>query len=265
MQLSQDVEADTDTFRKAATKNLRSTFSMEGVEKGAESVRMFGTELEAVEFKMSKIKEQGLNLSSIHGDPKEIQKLSEEYQKLTIEHDKLSQAANARRAHQELIKNFVSAQLIVWAIRKVFQLLTQGLKDASNAAAEAEQVFGRFDAVFGGLTVQTPPCRTWWTILVIAKSSAADILSTIGNTALGFGASAREAAQFSETVPRRFPYHGVPRCCWNTIRLCPTLHEWSVGKRRELPLHRSVVRESRLTLSYKRTVGKTLQDKPWMG
>jgi hypothetical protein len=196
-----DVEADTDTFRKAATKNLRSTFSMEGVEKGAESVRMFGTELEAVEFKMSKIKEQGLNLSSIHGDPKEIQKLSEEYQKLTIEHDKLSQAANGTGERiKNLIKNFVSAQLIVWAIRKVFQLLTQGLKDASNAAAEAEQVFGRFDAVFEGLDRANAAVQNMVDNFGIAKSSAADILSTIGNTALGFGASAMEAAQFSETV-----------------------------------------------------------------
>jgi hypothetical protein len=196
-----DVEADTDTFRKAATKNLRSTFSMEGVEKGAEAVRMFGTELEAVEFKMSKIREQGLNLSSIHGDPKEIQKLSEEYQKLTIEHDKLSKAANGTGERiKNLIKNFVSAQLIVWAIRKVFQLLTQGLKDASNAAAEAEQVFGRFDAVFEGLDRANAAVQNMVDNFGVAKSSAADILSTIGNTALGFGASAMEAAQFSETI-----------------------------------------------------------------
>lgn len=196
-----DVEADTDTFRKAATKNLRSTFSMEGVEKGAEAVRMFGTELEAVEFKMSKIKEQGLHLSSIHGDPKEIQKLSEAYQKLTIEHDKLSKAANGTGERiKNLIKNFVSAQLIVWAIRKGFQLLTQGLKEASTAAAEAEQVYQKFLTVFNNMQIATDSVSKLVNEFGLANSSARDIMSTIGDMATGLGATDAEAAAFAGTT-----------------------------------------------------------------
>jgi hypothetical protein len=78
-----DVAKDTSNFNKSATKDLQ-IFDEEvfgkSVDKGANSVRMFGTELEAVQYKMSRVREQGQIMLKGGGDPKQIKALSEEYQ-----------------------------------------------------------------------------------------------------------------------------------------------------------------------------------------
>lgn len=202
-----NVVADTQNFQQSMTRMLGEYKGFdnykEGIERTAQAYRDMGNDLGAVQYKMTSIQQQVLDMTAAQADPAEIQKLTDEYKKLAVQHKELSEAANGSGARiKNLIKNFVSAQLIVWAIRKAFQMLTQGLKEASTAAAEAEQVFGRFDAVFEGLERANAAVSEMVDNFGVAKSSAADILASIGNTALGFGASAMEAAQFSETVAK---------------------------------------------------------------
>jgi hypothetical protein len=54
------------------------------LDKQAKGARMFGTELDAVNLKMQAIKSTGMKLVDIGGDPEEIKRLSNEYQKLTV-------------------------------------------------------------------------------------------------------------------------------------------------------------------------------------
>ena len=202
-----NVIADTENFQKSMTRKLgefEGFDSFKGkLQKTADAYKLMGNDLGAVQYKMTAIQQQILDMSTSHGDPKEIQKLANEYKKLTKEHEELAKAQNGTNTRiKNLIKNFVSAQLIVWALRSVVSGLTKGLKEASAAAAEAEQTFGRFDAVFEGLERANSAVENMVDNFGVAKSSAADILSSIGNTALGFGASAMEAAQFSETVAK---------------------------------------------------------------
>jgi hypothetical protein len=200
-----NVVADTQNFQQSMTRKLgefEGFDSFKGkLQTTADAYKLMGNELGGVQYKMTAIQQQILDMSTSHGDPKEIQKLATEYKKLTKEHEELAKAQNGTSTRiKNLIKNFVSAQLIVWALRSVVSGLTKGLKEASTAAAEAEQTFGRFDAVFEGLERANSAIDNLVDNFGVANSSAADILSSIGNTAIGFGASAIEAAKFSETV-----------------------------------------------------------------
>ena len=65
------------------------------------------------------IKQQGEYLSSIGGDPEQIKKLSDEYAKLSKRKTDLSKSTSGTGTRiKNLVKNFVSAQLVVFAIRK---------------------------------------------------------------------------------------------------------------------------------------------------
>jgi archaellum component FlaC len=130
----------------------------EGIERIAQAYRDMGNDLGAVQYKMTSIQQQVLDMTAAQADPAEIKKLTDEYKKLSAEHKELSEAANGSGARiKNLIKNFVSAQLIVWAIRKAFQMLTQGLKEASTAAAEPSRRSGVSMRYSRALSVRTPP------------------------------------------------------------------------------------------------------------
>jgi|GEM_PF-3061658 len=199
-----DVMKDTENFSKAVTKDM-DVFSPEkfskDIDKDAKAIGMFGTNLEALEYRMGRVREQGIRMATSGGDPEQVKALSEEYAKLSKEHDVLSKSINGTGNRiKNLLKNFVSAQLIVWALRTALSGIVNMLKESSKAAAEAEQVFGRFDAVFDQLERANKAVSNLVDNFGVAKSSAADIVSSIGNTAFGFGASSMEAAQFSEKV-----------------------------------------------------------------
>ena len=176
---------------------------MGDVGKQGEAYKTFGTELESVNRQMSLIEETGRKLVLGGGKPEDIKKLSEEYSRLSTEHDRLSGSANGTGTRiKNLIKNFVSAQLIVFAIRKTFQLFTQGIKESSQAAAEAEQVHQRFLTVFDGLSKATEAVDDLVNSYGLANTSAKNIMATIGDMAAGLGASESEAAQFADTTAK---------------------------------------------------------------
>ena len=202
-----NVMGDTNNYVDSMTRRLGEFKGFEsfnkGLEKTASGYSMVGDELGAVQYKMGEIKNQIISMQSgeTKADPEDVQKLANEYKKLSEQHATLAKEADGTGTRiKHLLKNFISAQLIVWALRTAVSGLTNGLKDSSKAAAEAEQTFGRFDAVFEGLERANDAIQNMVDNFGVANSSAADILSSIGNTALGFGASAMEAAQFSETV-----------------------------------------------------------------
>ena len=199
-----NVISDTENYQQSMTRQLGEFKGFDnytkGIERTAQAYRDMGNDIGAVQYKMTAIQQQVLDMTAANADPAEIKKLTTSIRS-SVQHKGLRKPTERTRI-KNLIKNFVSAQLIVWAIRKAFQMLTQGLKEVSTAAAEAEQTFGRFDAVFEGLERANAAIGEMVDNFGVAKSSAADILSSIGNTALGFGASAMEAAQFSETVAK---------------------------------------------------------------
>lgn len=174
---------------------------LENTKRSGDAVKAFGTDLESVQYKMNMIKEQGTKMLMTGGykeDSKEIVKLQDEYAKLTKEHEALSRAANGTGQRiKHLIWNFVSAQLIVFALRKAFSLLVGGIKESSQAAAEAEQVMQKFSTVFEGLDAAQQSVDRLTQSFGLASTSAKNIMATIGDMAYGLGASQQEAAEFA--------------------------------------------------------------------
>lgn len=202
--LKDEMVAYYDTYAKATTKQ-QMVFDPKrfnaGLDKQAEAATMFGKEIDGIALKMQTIKEQGIRMVTKGGDPEQIKALSAQYQELSKQHDKLSAAANGTGTRiKNLIKNFVSAQLVVWAIRQAFTFLTTTIREASQAAAEAEQVSQKFMTVFDGMQKAIDSVDRLTSSFGLAKSSAKDIMSTIGDMASGLGATDAEAAAFAGTT-----------------------------------------------------------------
>lgn len=202
--LKDEMVAYYDTYAKATTKQQMvfdpKSFNA-GLDKQAEAATMFGKEIDGIALKMQAIKEQGIRMVTKGGDPEQIKALSAQYQELSKQHDKLSAAANGTGTRiKNLIKNFVSAQLVVWGIRQAFTFLTTTIREASQAAAEAEQVSQKFMTVFDGMQKAIDSVDRLTSSFGLAKSSAKDIMSTIGDMATGLGATDAEAAAFAGTT-----------------------------------------------------------------
>ena len=100
-----------------------------------------------------------------------------------------------------LIKNFVSAQMIVWAIRKAFTSITTTLKEASEAASEAEETYNLFITTFENASITAEQTASRLSnALGIANSTAQETLGTFGDLAAGYGATDKEALEFAETA-----------------------------------------------------------------
>lgn len=169
------------------------------LEKSATAATLFGTEIDGIAVKMAKIKEQGTILSLAGGDKEQIKALSDEYQRLSKEHATLSNAANGTGTRiKNLIKNFVSAQLIVYALRMAVSAFTGTIKDASQAAAELEQIEGRFQAVYDGISRADEAVDNLVKNFGLAASTGKNVVSQIGDIMMGLGMSQSAAAEFAE-------------------------------------------------------------------
>lgn len=100
-----------------------------------------------------------------------------------------------------LIKNFVSAQMIVWAIRKAFTFFVNTLKESAEAAAEAEETYNLFITTFEDVaTTAEKTANRLASSLGMANSTAQEALGTFGDLAAGYGATDKEALEFGETA-----------------------------------------------------------------
>jgi len=204
-----NVVADTQNFQKSMTRKLGEFEGFDSfkdkLQTTADAYKLMGNELGGVQYKMTAIQQQVLDMTAVQADPAEIQKLATEYKKLTKEHEELAKAQNGTSTRiKNLIKNFVSAQLIVWALRKAFQMLTQGIKEASDAAAAAEQVYNKFDTVFDGLENKAAQVAdTIATQYGMAGSSAREAMASIADMFVGMGVDQEEALSRAEQLTSR--------------------------------------------------------------
>ena len=169
------------------------------LDKQTEGVRMFGTELDAVHSRMSAVKSQGIKLVNTGGSQEEISRLSTEYGKLEETSKSLSKATNGTGTRiKNLMKNFVSAQLIVWAIRSAFSALTNTIKESSAAQAEAQQNANKFATVFKNLSSANQTVTELTSDYGLAVSTAQNATATMGDMAIGLGATVQQAAEFAD-------------------------------------------------------------------
>ena len=152
------VEGETAGIQERIRANLETGvgFNEEKFNKGLESsagfARMFGTEIDAVKVKMSSLQDEAQKLYGVKGQEDNVRKLSAEYQKQAKVLDTLQkQTTGTGTRIKNLIWNFVSAQAIVWGLRMAFSGLINIIRESSQAAAEAEQVYQKFLTVFNNM------------------------------------------------------------------------------------------------------------------
>lgn len=102
---------------------------------------------------------------------------------------------------KNLVKNFVSAQMVVWAIRKAFNAITNTLKESSEAASQAEETYNLFITTFETVATTAENTATRLASSIgMANSTAQKALGTFGDLAAGYGATDKAALEFGETA-----------------------------------------------------------------
>ncbi len=102
---------------------------------------------------------------------------------------------------KNLVKNFVSAQMVVWAIRKAFTTVVNTFKEAAEAASQAEETYNLFVTTFENVATTAERVSTRLaSSMGMANSTAQKALGTFGDLAAGYGATDKAALEFGETA-----------------------------------------------------------------
>lgn len=106
---------------------------------------------------------------------------------------------NERMAN--LVKSFVSAQAVVWAVSKAFKTLTNVLKESVEVAAKAEETANLFNTTFE--TIQNTANKVSSSLsnsLGFSNSTIQQSLGLFGDLAMGYGQSQSAALSFAEAA-----------------------------------------------------------------
>jgi len=204
-----EIQSEADAFTAAMGKSFDSgsyDSYIKNLNRHGDAVEMFSGKLQATKFKLDKLKERGTFLALYGGkdNQEELKKIQEETAKLTAEYEKLEKQSGGTAVRiRNLVKNFVSAQLVVYALRLVVGSLVRSIRESAQAAAEAEQIFGRFDVVFESITkAARDMAESIGADTGYAASSIATAMSEIGDTFINLGASEQFALELSEQLTR---------------------------------------------------------------
>lgn len=102
-----------------------------------------------------------------------------------------------------LVKSFVSAQVVVWGIRKVFTSVINLIKESAQVASEAEETYNLFITTFENVSsAAIKTASTLASSFGMATSTAQKALGTFGDLVIGYGATDKEALAFGETAAK---------------------------------------------------------------
>jgi hypothetical protein len=130
----------------------------------------------------------------------ESKKLGQQMQVLKKRMDDASHTSLSERM-KNLVKSFVSAQAVVYLIRKSINLLTNGLKEMASEASKAEETANLFNTTFSQIqSTASKTANTLASSLGMASATIQQSLGLFGDLAMGYGQSQSEALKFAETA-----------------------------------------------------------------
>ena len=154
-------------------------------EKEVAVLRKLGLQQEEYNLTMKNAKEQMLALSpSMRNYESEMERLSAEYTKAKTNLEQLTaeQARASKGGLGQYVGTVVKGMLVHQAVAKAIQTVKQVIKEASQAAAEAEQRYNKLDTVFEGFTKTARDLTsTLASAIGVANSTAASALTTVGD------------------------------------------------------------------------------------
>lgn len=163
-----------------------------------DSVSQMKQEYEAYSQSLTKI------INTLGDGSPEAKKMAEAMSELGKRIEKAGTQTTATSVRiKNLVKNFVSAQLVVWAIRKAFTTVTNTLKESAEAASKAEETYNLFITTFENVATTAENVATRLaSSMGMANSTAQKALGTFGDLAAGYGATDKAALEFGETATK---------------------------------------------------------------
>lgn len=128
------------------------------------------------------------------------QELANKMKALEKEMNKASKTPiNERMAN--LVKSFVSAQAVVWAISKTFRTIINLFKESAEAASKAEETANLFNTTFGNIqSTANNVSLNLSTSLGMANSTIQQSIGLFGDLAMGYGQTQDAALKFAESA-----------------------------------------------------------------
>lgn len=166
-------------------------------------MRLIGDEAGLAKLKLDEYENALRNVIKLEGEgSSKAKELAAQYKKQQDVLSKLSSTTTKFSVRvTNLIKSFVSAQAIVYLVQKSFHLLTDGIRAASEAAAEAEETANLFNTTFSNIaTTANGVANAMSSALGISTAAAQQALGTFGDLAMGYGQTQSAALEFAESA-----------------------------------------------------------------
>ena len=166
-------------------------------------MRLIGDEAGLAKLKLDEYENALRNVIKLEGEgSSKAKELAAQYKKQQDVLSKLSSTMTKFSVRvSNLIKSFVSAQAIVYLVQKSFYLLTDGIRAASEAAAEAEETANLFNTTFSNIaTTANGVANAMSSALGISTAAAQQALGTFGDLAMGYGQTQSAALEFAESA-----------------------------------------------------------------
>lgn len=166
-------------------------------------MRLIGDEAGLAKLKLDEYENSLRNVIKLEGEgSSKAKELAAQYKKQQDVLSKLSSTTTKFSVRVSgLIKSFVSAQAIVYLVQKSFHLLTDGIRAASEAAAEAEETANLFNTTFSNIaTTANGVANAMSSALGISTAAAQQALGTFGDLAMGYGQTQSAALEFAESA-----------------------------------------------------------------
>ena len=166
-------------------------------------MRLIGDEAGLAKLKLDEYENALRNVIKLEGEgSSKAKELAAQYKKQQDVLSKLSSTTTKFSVRvSNLIKSFVSAQAIVYLVQKSFYLLTDGIRAASEAAAEAEETANLFNTTFSNIaTTANGVANAMSSALGISTAAAQQALGTFGDLAMGYGQTQSAALEFAESA-----------------------------------------------------------------
>lgn len=177
-------------------------------EKEVTVLRKLGLQQEEYNLTMKNAKEQMLALSpSMRNYKSEMERLSAEYTKAKANLEQLTaeQARASKGGFGQYVGTVVKGLLVHQAVAKAVQAVKQTIKEASQAAAEAEQRYNKLDTVFEGFTKTARDLTsTLASAIGVANSTAASALTTVGDLLQAQGMGVAQSLEVASDWVKRF-------------------------------------------------------------
>lgn len=194
--------------QSAAQSSFKATWAeAKGQQKGYGDnqafMRLIGDEAGLAKLKLDEYENALRNVIKLEGEGSSKAKdLAAQYKKQQDVLSKLSSTTTKFSVRvTNLIKSFVSAQAIVYLVQKSFYLLTDGIRAASEAAAEAEETANLFNTTFSNIaTTANGVANAMSSALGISTAAAQQALGTFGDLAMGYGQTQSAALEFAESA-----------------------------------------------------------------